>query len=234
MNLKSWLASMIGISSFAACGGNDLEDGVGNSPGTGTSTLVVEGRVRAEPRVFNAHDGIDFDTEYSVRVWLNNALVTTGEVNITSLSGTIALVFDPGENRWEGSGVRYDEVYILDVDSGSDYVHDVRVDGPSIFWFDEPLAGATVDSTMPLMVKWSTSEEADSIWIRATELDEIAITDTGSYSLAAGSLKAEPDKAQENEIRLSKTSYVIPAGAVGESRFAVTIENRIMVVAQPL
>lgn len=218
---------------LTACGGSDLDPGAGDDPGTGTSTLTVDGSVTANARLANARTTGEFDTDFSVRLQLNGQSVTQGTVTMTSSSGTVVLAYSQDNNgRWRGSAAGYDEVYVLDVDSGLDYVHDVRVDGPSIHTFKEPLAGATVDATLPLMVKWS-ADGADSAAIDAENLDRLSIPDTGSYSVAAGALKSEKDKARENQIRLTRTNRVTPKGAAGGSELSVSVENEITVVAMP-
>ena len=218
---------------FAACGGSDLDPGSGDDPGTGTNTLQVNGSARAEPRLANARNAGEFTTEFSVRILLNGAPVTNGSVLMTSSTGTVVLAFETDNGgRWRGTGAGYDEVYVLDVDSGNDNVHDVRVDGPSIHTFSEPQAGATVDAGMPLMVKWSSSG-ADTAAIDAENLDKVSIDDSGSYMLAANALKSEKDKPRENQITITRTNRVSPRGAIGGSEFAVTIENDISVIAMP-
>jgi hypothetical protein len=132
-----------------------------------------------------------------------------------------------------GTAAGYDEVYVLDVRSGDDFVEGVRVDGPDIHVFTAPTAGQTVDSTLPLRVTWDSEESADSASIEAEEIGRIAIADTGEYMLSPGALKAEKDRARENVLELSRTNRVTPAGAVGGSELSVRIENRIQVVAQP-
>ncbi len=216
---------------LAACGGSDLDPGAGDDPGTGSRTLTVDGSVTAEPRLANARNASEFDTDFSVRIQLNGQDVRTGSVTITSSSGTIVLAHDDND-RWRGTAPGYDEVYILDVESGPDNVHDVRVDGPSIHTFSEPQAGATVDSTLPLMVKWS-AKGADSAAIDAENLDRVSIDDSGSYSMAAGALKSEQDKPHENQIEVRRTNRVTLDGAAGGSELSVSIENRITVVAMP-
>lgn len=218
---------------LSACGGSDLDPGAGNDPGTGTSTLSVDGAVTANARLANARTSGEFDTDFSVRIQLNGLSVTQGTVTMTSSSGTVVLAYDQDNNgRWRGTGAGYDEVYILDVDSGQDYVHDVRVDGPSIHTFSEPTAGATVDATLPLMVKW-TEDNADAAAIDAENIDRVSIPDTGSYSVSPGALKSERDKARENQIRVTRTNRVVPAGAAGASEMTVSVENEITVIAQP-
>jgi hypothetical protein len=124
-------------------------------------------------------------------------------------------------------------VYVLDVVSGEDNVGGVRVDGPDIHVFVEPLPGATIDSTMPLLVSWGRDDAASSASIDTEELDSIAIDDTGEFSLPPGSLNAESDKAKENTLRITRTNRVTPAGGAAGSEWEVSIRNEIEVLAAP-
>lgn len=220
---------------LGACGGgSDLDPGSGSDAGEGTSTLTVTGSVSAEPRLNNARTSGDFTTEFSVRVERAGQVVSTGRVEVTSASGTIALVYNANNNeKWGGSAPGYDEVYVLDVEDGADNLLGVRVDGPDIHYFTAPTAGATVDSTMPLPVAWSSEDGAESASVRADNIDRVAISDTGTYSLAPGALKADPDQAETNDLELRRTNRVSPRGGAGGSEWIVTIENSIEVVAQP-
>lgn len=231
--MKQCIVLLASITGAAACGGTDLDPGAGNDAGSGTSTLLVNGEVTAQPRLVNARDRGDFETELSVRVSLDQQPVTTGTVIVTSASGTVALTFRADPARWEGTAAGYDEVYVLDVESGPDRVEGVRVDGPDIHVFTAPAAGATVDSTKPLPMAWDRDQTADSASVDTEELERIAIADTGDYMLAAGALKAERDRARENVIEITRTNRVTPAGTVGGSDLSVRIKNRIQVVAQP-
>lgn len=234
--MKAYQISTTFLFCFAACGGSELDPGAGDDPGTGTTTLAIDGTVSAEPRLANARSPGDFDTSFSVRVrTAAGDDITTGTVKITSASGTVQLVFDPSgdRRRWVATAAGYDEVYVLDVESGADNVHGVRVDGPDIHVFTAPLAGATVDSALPLEIRWSHEDEAESTSIRAEQLDNVAITDSGHYMLSAGALKAERDKAHENELRIVRLNRVTPAGATASSELSVSIRNHIQVVAAP-
>lgn len=228
--MKSLLASTLFL---IACGSSkgSFDPGIGNDPGSGTSTLTVDGSARARPRVSNAQEPGQFDTEFSVRVSLNGQEVTTGTVTMTSATGAIALVYAGGDRRWSGVASSYEEVYRLDVESGADMVKGVRVDGPDIHVFTKPTAGASVDSTMPLDVAWDAGETADEATIRTDVIDTLAIPDTGDYALAAGGLKAERDKVKQNTIRLTRTNRVTPAGAAGGSQLTVSVDNAVDVVA---
>lgn len=219
---------------LAACGGgSSLDPGAGDDPGDGTSTLFVDGRASAEARLANARTNAEFDTDFSIRVLLNDVPVTTGTVTITSASGTFALTYSGEEGRWTGRQNGYDEVYILDVESGADNVFGVRVDGPDVHVFSAPVAGATVDSTMPLEINWNRDNTADIASIDTGRIDKLSIPDSGTYMLSAGALEAERDKARENAIQIERTDRVVPAGAVAGSEFSVRIRNAIGVVAAP-
>lgn len=231
--MQTIFASTVLAFTITACGGSNLDPGAGNDPGKGTGTLEIDGSVRASPRLTNARTSAEFDTDFSVRVLLNNQTVTTGTVTVTSASGKVPLTYR-SDNRWSGNAASYDEVYILDVESGPDKVTGVRVDGPDIHVFSAPTAGATVDATMPLMIKWDREDEADSAAMRAENIDSVSIEDTGSYALAAGALKADKDQARQNTVRLTRTNRVVPSGTVAGSTWSVSIENEIDVVAQAL
>lgn len=231
--MKRWFFLLVSILGTNGACGSDLDPGAGDDPGKGTSTLLINGDITARPRLTNARDPGDFDTELRVRVTLNLQPVTTGTVTVTSSSGKVPLIFRPDPARWEGTAAGYDEVYVLDIESGADSVQGVRVDGPDIHVFTAPMVGATLDSTQPLRVTWDSDQAADSASISVGEIDNLAIPDSGDYTLAGGSLRAEVDRARENTIELSRMNRVTPAGAVGGSDFSVTIENRIDVVAQP-
>lgn len=233
--MKKSLSFVAAILSMAACGGSDLEPGAGDDPGTGTSTLAVDATVVASARVINAQTAGEYDTEMNVRITKNGLDVTTGTVTMTSATGTVTLLYDTTEmrNRWRAIAAGYDEVYVLDIESGEDNLRDVRVDGPDLHKFTAPTLGTEVDSTMPLPVAWSRSDQADSAAIRADETDDISIPDAGSYMLPAGSLKAKKDQPEQNEVRIRRTNRITPAGAAGGSTMEITINNRLTVVAAP-
>ena len=221
----------------AACTHDPLTSGAGDKPGHGTDTLLVNGSVSAEPRegTSNAIDPANFNTDFRVHISLNNVTVQTGTVTVTSkLGGMIPLTFTADNNgTWVGRGASYEEVYQLDVISGTDQVTGVIVDGPDIHTYVAPLAGATLDSTLPIDVKWERDDVADSASIRVGDLDRINIVDNKLYTLAPGSLKAEKDQPHINTIELRRSNQVAPAGAVGGSLFTVSITNTLDVIAQP-
>ncbi len=233
--MKTTLSILTLLLGTAACGGtdSDLDPGAGNDPGAGTSTLLVNGKVEASPRLTNARAAAEFDTDFEVQITLAGQGVTAGTVTVTSATGTYPLTYVGGTGQWEGRAIGYDEVYILDVTSGEHEASGIRVDGPDLHSFVKPSAGAAVDSTMQLEVTWASDERADSMGIRTDKIDWVSIPDEGRYMLAAGALDADADQAKPNELRLERSNRVVPAGAIAGSEFSVRIENRIDVVAQP-
>ena len=240
--MKTYFASLVLL---VACGGSPLDPGSGDSTGSGTATLVVNGSATARPQVPAAAAPSEFQTSFDVRITLANAEVTTGTVTITSATGKVPLAFNAnGQNNgsWQGDAPNYDEVYQLDVVSGTDTVSGVRVDGPDIHTFSAPLAGASVDSTMAMPLAWTRNDTADAATLRVGDGgggggggggNGLTIVDTGTYSVAPGTLHSNKDQATTNTLRLTRTNRVTPTGAAGGSELSVSVENDIDVVALP-
>jgi len=229
--MKLYFASILVL---VGCSNDPLEPGSGDDPGTGTNTLEVRGSATAEARFANASHPSEFDTEFNVRVFLNGVQITTGSVILTSQFAKTPLAWtDADGGRWSGRIAGYDEVYQLDVASGADQVIGVIVDGPDIHTISAPLAGATLDSTVANPFTWSRDEVADIATFDADEIDRITIADTGDWSMGVGTLKADKDQARPNTLTLRRANQIVPAGAVGESTFTVSIENRIDVLVAP-
>jgi hypothetical protein len=223
---------------LAACSSSSpLDPGSGNSTGTGTGTLLLAGTASARATITNTSNPTDFTTDFAIHVSLADQAVTTGTVTITSTSGKTALVFTGADatGTWQGTAPDYDEVYQLDVASGSDVISGVRVDGPDIHTFSSPTAGASVDATQAMTVTWNRSDTADAATLRVGDggASDLAITDSGSYSVAPGSLKTNKQQAETNMLRLTRSNQVVPTGAVAGSQLTVSIENDLDVVALP-
>jgi hypothetical protein len=155
---------------------------------------------------------------------------------MTSSTGVTVLAFTTTGNdagHWTGTASGYDEVYQLDVVSGTDKVSGVIVDGPDIQVITAPTAGATIDPTMPFMATWDRAASADVARIDAGDGDGIVVPDAGTYSVSAGTLHADQDRARTNTLRLTRMNQVTPAGALPESRVSVSVETEVDVVAAP-
>jgi hypothetical protein len=234
--MKTLLASMF-VSSVGvcACSHNALEPGAGSDPGSGTGTLLVQGRAVAEPTSPNASADTAFMTSFDVDITLAGAPVTTGTVTVKSLTGTATLAYAPSGNsnaRWSGDIANYDQVYELDIVSGSDKVSAVYVDGPDIHTFSAPMLGASLDPSIANTVTWNREAAAQIATIRVGDGgDALPITDSGTYSMPALALRYEKDQTKANTIRLTRSSSIAPKGAVAGSTFSVGIANELDVVA---
>ncbi|MBA3499741.1 MAG: hypothetical protein M4D80_07095 [Myxococcota bacterium] len=228
-----FLTSALVLSLGACGGGSDTDPGSGSDTGEGTNTLFVSGNVEASPALTNARSSAEFTTDFEVQIKLNDVGVTAGTVTITSSTGKFPLTYVGDNGRWEGRANGYDEVYILDIVSGTNEVTGVRVDGPDFHTFIKPTAGTTVDSTLPLEVTWDSDQDAETSAIRADNIDWVSIPDSGKFMLGVGALDADADQAKQNELRLMRLNRVVPAGAVAGSEFSVRVENRIDVIAAP-
>lgn len=198
-------------------------------------TLLVDADVEARPLVPNASKAVDFTTSYRVRLERGGAAVTTGTVSIDSAAGSVALTYTGEDNRWVGTQNGYEEVYRLSVTDGADYVDGVRVDGPALHWFTAPTPGATIDTSAPVMVTWSRGEAADTARLDTDQLDELVVSDTGSYSVPAGGFKSNRGEIEQERIRLDRSRRVTPVGALAGSEMRVQVRNEIsvLVIAGP-
>jgi len=216
---------------LVACSSSPLDPGAGNSLGSGTQTLSVEGSISADSDVSNASNASGFTTHFDIQLTKGGQPVTTGTVTISSNGGDVALTFDTTNGgRWIGSQAGYFEVYGLDVTSGSDTITGVRIDGPDLHTFTAPALGATLDATAANTVTWSRADHADVATIRTQQIDRITIDDTGTYSLAAGALRSSKDKAENESIELRRSNQVQPAGAVAGSSVSVGVRNHVDVL----
>ncbi len=224
------------ILSVVACGGSPLDPGNGNQGGTGTNTLLVTGSAVATPRVANATAETDFNTEFNIRVSLNNVPVQTGTVTIKSRFVNVPLTWNNNGNNqghWQGMAAGYDVAYELDVSNGTDAVNGVIVDGPDIHTITAPTAGATLDATMMFNLTWNRANPADEADFSVGDTNGLVIPDSGSYSVAPGSLRTDPQQARTNTLRITRTNRTTPAGAVTGSMFSVGVSNELDVVAAP-
>jgi hypothetical protein len=234
--MQTALVSSLVVVGLAACAAADLVPGVGNDLGRGTGTLVLDGSVRAQARVFNARRSADFDTAFSLRLFRDNRAVTTGTVTITSATGKISLTISDG--RWTGAAPSYEQVYQLDVIIGEppgpvDTIQGLRIEGPDIHVFSDPPAGSNVEAARPLPIQWERSAQAEAAAVRTEMSDWIEILDSGSCALASGSVKADRAEVRQHRLSLSRSNSVVPTGGAAGSRWTVTIENQLNVMTQP-
>lgn len=226
--MKSILASLCLL---AACSHSPLDPGAGSDPGTGTGTLMVNGTARAQANTPNATLDTQFTTELEVELSLGQQPLTAGTVTVTSHSGTATLMSD-GNGKWHGSLANYDEVYQLDVKSGSDTISGVYVDGPDIHVFTAPAPGASLDASAMTALSWRRGSAAQTATVRVNGGgDGLTVSDSGSYQIPPLTLDYDKGQTKQNTISLTRTNSIAPKGAVPGSSFAVSVTNELDVVA---
>jgi hypothetical protein len=134
---------------------------------------------------------------------------------------------------WEGTAPGYAEVYELDVTNGTDKVSGVIVDGPDIHVITAPKPGASLDATMAFTTTWDRGAAATEARLAVGDQDGIVIPDTGTYSVAPGSLHTDSGQSRTNTLRLTRTNNIEPQGAIAGSTFSVSVENELDIVALP-
>lgn len=219
---------------LVACSHNALDPGAGSDPGTGTGTLLVNGTATAEPNVPNSKIDTDFTTQFNIELSLGGTPVTMGTVTVRSRTGTATLTFDQNQGtagRWRGMTANYDEVYELNVVSGTDKITNVFVDGPDIHTFTLPSLGATVDPSIALDTKWARDAAAQEAHISFGDKDGLAITDSGDYSIPMFAIPYEKDQTKNDTIRLTRSNSIAPKGAIGGSTFTVAVAQEVDVIA---
>lgn len=224
---------LTGVVWLAAGCGDGLE--AGNSPGTGTSTLLVNADFTATPLVVNAVRAADFNTELTVDITKGGDPLAVDSVVVTSDGGEVALApaGGPLDRRWRGAQSGYHEIYQLTIVAGADEVRGVQVDGPAPHHFTAPTPGATVDATLPLVVTWASEEDAASATISTRELNEVAIGDSGTYTIPVGGLKSKETETESERVRVDRSERVTPAGGVVGSDVRVLVRNEIELVVAP-
>jgi len=244
MNLRLRLVALFAAAPLAACGGDDggqvPDAGIasGDDVGTGTQTLVVAAEVRAVSQVPNGQGASAFESEFDVSVTRGGQAVTDATVVIESANGPVTLVWtseQTGGGSYLGSQIGYADIYVLDVDAGTDNVHGVRVDGPDLHYLTAPDPNQQIDSTLPVAVSWSRSEMADlaGIFTANPAFTPLVITDTGAFTLPAGSLQSSTTGSTAEQIHVWRSNALLPAGGAGGSSFEVRVDNYLNVtVAQ--
>lgn len=219
--------SLLAIAMVASACTDPLQPGSGDDVGSGTRTLHVEGSV------LGSSNGVSFLTSFVIQVRRGGAPVTDANVTITSPTGRHVLHSDvrfPG--RWSGSADGYEQVYVLDVESGDDTIRNVRVEGPPPVVFTAPAQDSTIDPASPLEVQWEP-RTADQMWLiinpQGTSFGEI--DDDGSFTIPPNTWVTNP--AGSHAVGLTRTNTVTPAGAVEGSRMSVSTNRYLHVCDRP-
>jgi hypothetical protein len=221
---RLWL---LGVAMFAPACSDSVDVGSGDDAGSGTRTLHVEGEVSG------SSNGTSFSTSFTVNISKSGVPVTDAKVTITSRTGHYVLGSDirfPG--KWSHIADGYEQIYVLDVESGADTIRDVRVDGPRPVVFTSPADDSTIDPASPLEVRWEPeAAELTSLLINPQAASFMKIEDSGSFTIPANTLA--PNAAGSHGVGLIRTNTVTPAGAVEGSSMLVSTNAFLHVCDRP-
>lgn len=214
-------AALLLSCALVACGPNN-----GNSTGSGSNTLRIDGEASATESVNNGSMASDFSTELSVRVSKGGAPVTGATVTIRSSCGEVALTDDMGTGTYTGTQSSYCQTYSLDVTSGSDRVAGVTLVGPAIHTISTPTERQNVSSRMALGIAWSP-RGASETRIESRDYTNTLMGDPGASEIPMGRLRFEPGTATNERVRVIRSNSLQPAGAVTGSTFTVRVRNEV-------
>jgi hypothetical protein len=221
MTKRAWLLATT-MFAISACGTGSISE-----PGRGSGTLTINAHVQAESRVPNARGSTDYDCELSARVYKAGQAVIGATVEIASGLGTVKLIDDNNNGTYRGVQVGYAGAYTLSAQLGDDYFEGGSLSGPEAHSFETPAVGAQIVYGQPLEVRWSPSG-ATAASLSTRELDEVAVQDTGAYSVPAGGLKkADPGKTEEERVRVTRSSTMGLSGTAGGSDLSVSVRNEV-------
>jgi uncharacterized protein with FMN-binding domain len=209
------------IAALSACGPS-----TGNSPGSGSNTLRVDGNVSASETVNNGSTASEFNTDFAVRVTKGGAAVTGATVIVRSSCGEVSLTDAMGDGNYAGTQASYCQTYSLDVTSGSDRVQGVTVVGPGIHRIDAPTERQNVNPREALAVRWNTAGAA-TVRLESREYNTTITPDRGAGEIPANRLRSAPGTATNERVRVIRANSVQPAGAVAGSSFSVSIRNQV-------
>lgn len=204
-----------------ACGGDGATGPAAsrNSPGTGTSTMLVKADIDAK----DVTGGFSTDYEVVLRDGLGNR-ISGATVTISNPAiGTLTLA-----ETGVGTGI-YFQVrpgfpsgdFRLDVTRGTDNVRGVVLGGPGVHNITSPGDGSMAAAGQPLNITWSVPSRAMAAEVETSAFGPVQIADLGAYTLAGAN--NPPDASQRIEVR--RYNEVRIAGGLPDSRLRVTVEN---------
>lgn len=209
------------VAALTACG-----PGNGNSAGSGSNTLRIDGEVSASETTNNGAMPSDFSAEFSVRVSKSGAAVTGATVTVRSSCGEVALTDAMGDGNYTGTQPSYCQTYSLDVTSGSDRVAGVTVAGPAIHQISTPTERQNVNPRQALPVRWSPTG-ASTVTLDSRDYSASLTADNGVSEIPANRLRSAMGTVINERVRVKRSNAIRPAGAVDGSTFTVSIRNQV-------
>ncbi len=210
---------------LAACSGDNTGPGAPapdrNSPGTGSSTLLVTANVDAS----DGAAGFVTDFTVSVRDAAGNPVSGAAVAISNSGFGAVSLV-ETAANSGDYAATRasfFGGDFALSVVRGQDAVRDVVLGGPGVHSITAPVVNAIVPGQQSLTVTWNVPSQALSAEIETRDFGPTVIQDSGTYDIPAGSNVTRSDQ----RIRLFRFNEVNLAGGLTGSRFRIKIRQSV-------
>ena len=197
-----------------------------NSPGAGTSTLLVTAGID-----FNDNAGVagGFASFYSVNLRdgqgnpVSGATVTIQNPAAGNLTLAEGLPNNPGVYSISGSGAPSGD-FRLDVTRGADNIRGVIVGGPGAHSILAPLAHDTVVAGDSLLARWSVPIRAQTAVVETRNTDPpIATADDGLFWIPAIANPARIDQ----RLRIYRSNEVNVAGGLSGSLFRVSVRQTV-------
>jgi hypothetical protein len=202
---------------LAACGSS----GIGTDVGSGTQTLLVQGRV--DWNADSNSSGIEVTVERA------GAQVTDATVVVHSDRGDVTLVHQDG-NRYVGTQAGWGGGYAIDVVAGADHL-DGSIGAPEPMTLVSPDPTVAIDAHAAangiVTLRWS-GEAAESIRVKSKDFDYEG-ADEGHVDMPAQGLK---DTSQELELRRAN-SVVLAGGVAGSTLSASCRASFTLIVVNP-
>ena len=208
---------------LASCGDSTGPAADRNSPGTGSSTLLVKADVDA----VDVPGGLITDFFVEVRDGLNDP-VSGAAVTITnSTLGVITLLEDPDNlgdyeatrNSFPGGDFELSVVAA----NGTDRVEGVVLGGPGVHSITSPLANATVLSSESLTISWTVPSQAVSAEVETQDWGPALVPDVGVYVVPIADNKANSSQ----RIRVWRYNEVVISGGLIGSRMQVEVRQTL-------
>ncbi len=231
--MRSILAVLF-ISSLAmflfGCGGSNTVDSV-LPVETGSNSLQISAEVNGS----DAGSGL-FTTEFKVTLLDSlNAPVTNATVSIThSTLGITSLIWDTGTASDYTASVSayYPGTYTLNIQRGTDYLSNARVNAPDIHNITYPALNDTIPLNTPITALWSRITTAELVEVETRDYgpvlsSAVGDTDDGSFIIPGSSTVRD-----DQRVRIKRINDITLTRGLPGSSFHARIRNSVEPLVQ--
>jgi len=190
----------------------------------GGSGLHVEGTIAGQNSVPNAARAADYETRFQLALYVDGMPATNAVVTVTSAGGRLVLVRSGGS--YVGTQQGYYGTYSLAVRAGPVDMQDVSLAGPELHVFRAPPPGSTQRAGVALPIAWEPSD-APTATIESRHLPETPIMDTGTYTLPASAVFADPGQLVDDRVRVRRSAELPIPEASFDSVVKIEVRNEL-------